>query len=124
MKNNIGFSVAIVDDEADFVKLLLMLLKKRGIPVSFVAYDGREAVEKYKGADIKPDVILMDHHMQTMNGIETMRIILSNNGNIKIIFLSADAHVRDEALKAGACIFLNKPASIGEIVNAIKSCNT
>lgn len=123
MQKNDGLSVAIVDDETDFVKLLTMLFNKRGISISFVAYDGGEAVEKYKAVERKPDVILMDHHMRTMDGIETLRCILSYDGNSKIIFISADAHIREEAIKAGACAFLSKPAGVNDIINAIKSCN-
>lgn len=122
MQNNSNPSVAIVDDEADFVKLLTMLLNRRSIPISFVAYDGVEAVEKYKDVERKPDVIIMDHHMQTMDGIETTKRILGCNGKSKIIFISADAHIRDEAINAGACAFLNKPVGINDIINAIKSC--
>jgi two-component system chemotaxis response regulator CheY len=124
MQNNSSPSVAIVDDETDFVKLLTMLFRRRGITISFVAYDGGEAFEKFKEAERKPDVIIMDHHMRTMDGIETTRRILSCNGNSKIIFISADVHIRDEALKAGACAFLSKPVGVNDIVDAIKSCNT
>jgi two-component system chemotaxis response regulator CheY len=122
-KNNSNPSVAIVDDETDFVKLLMMLFRRRDIPISFVAYDGREAVEKYKEVKEKPDVIIMDHHMRTMDGIETTRVILSYDQNSRIIFLSADSHIREEALKAGACAFLNKPAGVNDIIRAIRSCD-
>jgi CheY-like chemotaxis protein len=123
MQKNDSLSVAIVDDETDFVKLLTMLFNKRGIPISFVAYDGKEAFEKYKQAERKPAVIIMDHHMRTMDGIETTRRILDCDGNSKIIFISADAHIREEAIKAGACSFLSKPVGVNDIINAIKSCN-
>jgi len=115
-------SVAIVDDEEDFVRLLTRLFQKRGIPVSFVAYDGSEAVQKYREATCKPNIILMDHHMKDMDGLETTRHIMSDNKDAKVIFISADAHVREDALKAGACAFLSKPTGINEIVNAIKNC--
>jgi len=116
--------VAIVDDEEDFVRLLIRLFQKRGIPVSFVAHDGGEAVEKFNEADVKPDVILMDHHMITMDGIENTRRILSGNKNTRIIFLSADMQIREEALNAGACAFLSKPIGVNEIVKAINSCES
>ena len=92
--------------------------------MSFVAYDGSEAVRKYREAASKPKVILMDHHMKDMDGLETTRLIMCNNKDVKVIFISADAHVREDALKAGACAFLNKPAGINEIVGAIKSCDS
>jgi CheY-like chemotaxis protein len=123
MQKNYSLSVAIVDDETDLVKFLTMLLRKRGIPISFVAYDGNEAVEKFKYAEKKPNVILMDHHMRTLDGIEATKLILGFDADIKVIFLSADRHIRDKAIEAGACAFLNKPTGINEIVQAIKDCN-
>ena len=115
-------SVAIVDDEADFTRLMIMLLKKRGMGVSFVAHDGEEAVEMFKNSPDKPDVILMDHHMKVVDGIEATKRILDISKDTSVIFLSADCHVMDEAIKAGACAFLNKPAGINDIINAIKNC--
>ncbi len=97
-----------------------MLLNKRGIDVSFIAHDGSEAIERYKIAEKKPSVILMDHHMRGMNGIDTTKKILDIDRHTKIIFLSADMHVREEALKAGASAFLNKPVSINKIIETIK----
>ena len=55
-ENDNKFSVAIVDDEEDFVKLLVMLLNKRGMTVSFIAHDGSEAVERYRIAVKKSNV--------------------------------------------------------------------
>jgi len=117
--NNSSLSVAIVDDDEDFVKLLTMVFTKRGIPISFVAYDGLEAIDLYKKAVKKPDVILIDHHMRIVNGIDATKQILNGNGNTKFIFLSGDRQVKNEAIEAGATAFLNKPAGINEIVDAI-----
>jgi len=122
MQDKTVISVAIVDDEADFTRLLIMLLKKRGLDVSFVAHDGQEAVEMFKNAHKKPDVILMDHHMKMVDGLEATRQILNISKDTSVIFLSADNHIREDALKAGACSFLNKPAGINEIISAINHC--
>jgi len=37
----------------------------------------------------------------------------------RIIFLSADIAVKEEALKAGTFIFLKKPANLKDIIDAI-----
>jgi two-component system chemotaxis response regulator CheY len=117
-----AISVAIVDDEADFTRLVLMLLKKRGIDVAFVAHDGQEAIEMFKNAHKKPDVILMDHHMKMVDGVEATKRILDISKESRVIFLSADSHIKEDAMRAGACAFLNKPAGINEIINVIKNC--
>jgi FixJ family two-component response regulator len=92
---------------------------KRGIRVCFVAYDGGDAILKFIESTPKPHIILMDYRMPTMNGIETTIEILKIDPETRIIFLSADIDVKVEALKAGATIFLKKPASIKDIDNAI-----
>jgi two-component system chemotaxis response regulator CheY len=112
-------SIAIVDDEKDFVNLLEMLFSKRGIPISFIAYDGLDAIDQYNKAERKPDIILIDHHMRVVNGVDATKQILSNNGKTKFIFLSADRQVKNEALEAGAVEFLHKPTGINEIVDTI-----
>ncbi len=117
-RNNLP-SVAIVDDEEDFVKLLTILFNKRGIPISFTANDGLEAIEQYEKAEKKPDVILIDHYMRVVNGIDATKQMLGNKGHTKFVFLSADRHVKDEALEAGAVAFLHKPSGINEIVDTV-----
>ncbi len=112
-------TVAIVDDDEDFVKLLTMVFTTRGIPISFVAYDGSEAIDLYKKADKKPDVILIDHRMRIITGIDATKQILGIDGNTKFIFLSGDRQAKDEAMEAGASAFLPKPSGINEIVDTI-----
>ena len=122
MEDKTAMSVAIVDNEADFTRLLQMLLKKRGIDVSFIAHDGQEAIEMFKNAHKKPDVILMDHHMKMVDGVEATKRILEISKKPRVIFLSADSHIKEDAVRAGACVFLNKPTGINEIINVIKNC--
>lgn len=113
-------SVAIVDDEKDIMNVLKMVLTRHAIPIAFIANDGDDAVELFKKTNPKPDIILMDHRMLKMDGLEAMKQILSIAPYTKFIFLSADWHVENEALKAGANRFLKKPASITNILNAIE----
>jgi two-component system chemotaxis response regulator CheY len=63
----------------------------------------------------------MDNRLQSMHGIETTKEILKIEPKTKIIFLSADIKAEDDAMDAGAFTFLKKPASIYEIIKAIKS---
>ncbi len=86
-----------------------------------MANDGDEAIELFNKANPRPEIILMDHRMLKMDGIEAMKHILSIDAHIKIIFLSADTHVKDEALKAGAKLFIAKPASMNTILEAIEN---
>lgn len=111
--------IAIVEDEKDLVRVYTRLFQKRGIPVCFVAYDGGEAILKFIACTPKPHIVIMDYRLPTMNGIEVSRKILEIDPDTKIIFLSADVSVKEEALQAGACIFLAKPASIHDITKSV-----
>ncbi|MGA9140862.1 MAG: response regulator [Methanocella sp.] len=112
--------VAIVDDEVSLVKMYEKLFSRRGVHVCFVAHDGIEAVKKFKECAHKPYVILMDNRMPMMNGIEATKEILKIDSGAKIIFLSADVYMKDEAMRAGALIFLKKPAGLKDITDAVE----
>ncbi len=122
MENN--GSVAIVDDEAQLVRAYELLFKKRHIPMAFIAYTGREAVDKFKKADPRPGIVIIDHRLPDMSGLDVMREILSIEPRTKVVFISGDEGVRQESIAAGAKAFMKKPTSIREItetVNALRN---
>ncbi len=113
--------IAIVEDEKELVKVYEKIFLKRNIFICFVAYDGLEAVKKFIECTPKPHVVLMDYRLPIMNGVEATKEILKIDPYTKIVFLSADVSVRDEAMRSGACIFLKKPVSIKDILGAVES---
>lgn len=112
--------IAIVEDEKTLVRLYERAFAKHGITICFVAYDGLEAVKKYVECTPKPHVVIMDYRLPIMNGIEATREILKFDPDIRVIFLSADIGVKEDAMNAGAFIFLKKPASLNVIINSVK----
>jgi two-component system chemotaxis response regulator CheY len=113
--------IAIVEDEKDLVNVYERILQKRGIPICFIAYDGNEAILKFIASTPKPHIVIMDYRLPTLNGIEVTKKILEIDPETKIIFLSADVSVREEALQIGVFIYIAKPASLKEITDAIES---
>lgn len=97
----------------------------QGFKVLDSAENGKEAVNKFKAffknSGEIPDIILMDHRMPIKNGIEATKEILQLNASAKIIFISADPHIREEAIMVGAVNFLEKPFKIQDIITTIKS---
>jgi DNA-binding NarL/FixJ family response regulator len=86
------------------------------------AADGEQAVELARGA--RPDVLLMDVRMPTMDGIEATRRIAADPGTegVRVLILTTfdlDEHVY-AALSAGASGYLLKDATPEEIVHAIR----
>jgi two-component system chemotaxis response regulator CheY len=109
-------SVLIVDDELFIVELYRDILQLRGYRVVGTAFDGEEALRKYSQALEKPDVIIMDHRMPVMNGVEATKEIIKINPRQKVIFVSADVLVEQEARTAGAIEFLPKPFRMDDLI--------
>jgi two-component system chemotaxis response regulator CheY len=109
-----------VEDEKDLVKVYQRAFSRKGIEICFVAYDGLEAIKKYIECTPRPHSILMDYRLPIMNGIDTTKEILKFDPDARIVFLSADIAVKDEAMKAGAFAFLKKPASLKDIIDMVQ----
>lgn len=84
-----------------------------------IAEDGEEAVIMFKSFLIKPKVILMDHRMPEKTGLEASEEILYLDKKVKIIFVSADISIREEALSVGAFSFWVKPFTIDSLIHEI-----
>ncbi len=107
--------ILVVDDDHAILGLYRLILNEFGLEKIETATNGKAAVEKVKNCSDKPDVIIMDHRMPIMNGIDAMKHILNIEKNIEIIFISADVSVKEVALSIGAKIFLKKPFDINKL---------
>ncbi|HUV60997.1 MAG TPA: response regulator [Thermoplasmata archaeon] len=117
-------SVLIVDDELFIVELYRDILQLRGYKVMGTAFDGEEAIRRYSDSFEKPDVVIMDHRMPVMNGVEATREIMRLNPNQKVIFVSADVLVEKEAREAGATEFLPKPFRMDDLIERMQKVST
>lgn len=109
-------SVLIVDDELFIVELYRDILQLRGYRVVGTAFDGEEAIRRYTDSTEKPDIVIMDHRMPVMNGVEATKEIIRMNPMQKVIFVSADVLVEKEARDAGATEFLPKPFRMDDLI--------
>ncbi len=106
-----GAKVLVVDDNNMNCKLVRSLLKKTGIEVE-EANSGQECLAKTDS--VSYDVILMDHLMPGLDGIETFRRIRSGKGpnqNVPVIALTAnpDTDAKNLYISEGFSCFLKKP---------------
>ena len=113
-------SLLIVDDELSILELYNLLFTSIGFNIAGMAKNGKEAVEMYKSFSNKPDVIIMDHRMPIMNGIEASKEILRFDKNAKIIFASADSAVQQEAASIGVISFKGKPFNMDRLINNVQ----
>lgn len=111
--------IGIVEDEPEVAKLYQAILAARGFNISFIAEDGHEAIQAYNDCDPKPSIVIMDHRMPEMTGIDAMKILLSLNSGTKYVIVSADAGIRNEAIAGGATIFLEKPIQLKQLISCI-----
>jgi len=108
----------VVDDDMAIVNLLSLLLKDFGYEVD-PAYDGIEAIERFKSSLY--DVAIIDDIMPNMNGSEVCKFIKSHYPNTYIIGISGYSESLKKLKNGGADICLIKPFSIEQIETAIKN---
>jgi DNA-binding NarL/FixJ family response regulator len=81
------------------------------------AANGQECVAL--AASCRPDVVLLDIQMPTMDGLEATRRIKSQWPEIRVVILTMYAQYRSAALAAGADIFLLKGCTTQELQESI-----
>ncbi|TCO47711.1 DNA-binding NarL/FixJ family response regulator [Kribbella antiqua] len=116
--------VLIADDQALVRTGFRMILTARGIEVVGEAADGTEAIEAVRR--LRPDVVLMDIRMPTMDGLEATRRILAESPACRVLMLTTfdlDRYVY-AALAAGASGFLLKDVTPEYLAAAVRLVNT
>jgi DNA-binding NarL/FixJ family response regulator len=117
------FARILVVDDHDIVRAALVVLLDREHDLKVVgsATTGEEAVQAARR--LRPDLIIMDLALPTLNGIDATRLIRGEFPQMRVIALSASqkpGHVC-RALGAGASGYVLKNAAGEEIVLAVKS---
>ena len=99
------------------------ILQMKGQVVIGKAFNGKECLEKIliekDNPGIDPDYVIMDHRMPLKNGLDTTKELLEKMPGLKIIFVSADITIRENALASGAVGFIKKPFNIQSFFTAI-----
>ena len=114
--------VLIVDDHAGFRKGLTALLSTSAeVDLLGAAADGQAALEAC--GRLQPDVVLMDLHMPSLNGVEATRAITSMSPHIRVLVLTMFDNDDSllAALRAGAHGYLLKGAGRDDVLRAIRS---
>jgi DNA-binding NarL/FixJ family response regulator len=114
--------ILVVDDFEPWRHLVSLMLQNRSeLQVVGEASDGLEAVQK--AVDLKPDLILLDIGLPTLNGIDAARQIRKLVPESRIIFLSqADSSdVVQEALDLGASGYVVKANVKSELFPAVEA---
>jgi len=114
--------ILIIDDEASFTRMVKLNLEKTG--AFEVREENRAAYALTAAREFKPDVILLDVIMPTMDGGDVAAHI-RNDRNLKstpIIFLTATVSQREAGpagFNSGGALFLAKPVSLENLIHCL-----
>jgi len=113
--------ILIVDDFEPWRRFVSSALQKVDSQILLEVSDGLEAV--YKAEDLRPDLILLDIGLPTLNGIKAARRIRDLSPDSKILFLSEEnsPEVAEAALEAGGVGYLVKSDAGRELLPAVKA---
>ena len=106
MKNTVTdrpVRVVVVDDSSEVRDVVISMVHSQPeLQVVGEACDGEQAVRKIEA--LRPDVVLLDLGLPTLNGFEVTRIIRKTSPKSKIVFVSQESStdVVQEALSLGA----------------------
>lgn len=113
--------ILVVDDEPSVTELFSMMLEMEGYRVT-VVHD----VAGAKGSlEQEPaDLIILDIMMPEASGLEFCRYVRAKPGfsSIPIVMVSAKSQLEEvhEGLEAGADLYLLKPVSKQELIEAVQ----
>lgn len=107
------------DDEIDHLKAHIMFLEEKGYEITTVN-NGLDATEKVK--EIHFDLVFLDENMPGLSGIETLKIIKEEDGNIPVVMItkSEEDHIMEDAIGSKIADYLIKPVNPRQILSTIK----
>ena len=103
------FRCLVADDSAFARKNISQVLEKLGGSVVGEASNGLEALALY--GTLHPDLVLLDITMPQLDGVETLRQIIEQDKNARVIMVSSIGHKEMvwKAICLGAKSFVTKP---------------
>jgi CheY-like chemotaxis protein len=114
----------VADDDPELREALVEMLEALGFVVIGRAADGAEAVAIAQ--ELRPDVILMDLRMPSLDGIEATRQIKAILPCTQVVILTAysDPVLQGEADGAGAYCYLLKGCSTEIITSVVRGAGS
>jgi CheY-like chemotaxis protein len=110
--------ILIADDDDDLRAALRACIDQDALFCASEAADGNQALARAL-AD-PPDVLLLDHRMPGLTGVEVAHKLRANGTSTTIVFITAANHVRELARAAGVRWFLGKPFGSDELMELLR----
>jgi DNA-binding NarL/FixJ family response regulator len=120
-----AFTCFLIEDDADDQEIFINALLKINPAIKNIsACNGKDALDKLRVADVKPDIIFLDLNMPLMNGRDFLKAISGKEyyRQIPIIILStsSDSDTIAETIQLGAKEFITKPVSYADWEKILK----
>ncbi|MGB8989145.1 MAG: response regulator transcription factor [Candidatus Sulfotelmatobacter sp.] len=112
--------ILVVDDYEPFRRFVCSTLRKRPtLQIVGEAADGLEAVQNAE--ELKPDLILLDIGLPTLNGIEVARRISTVAPESKVIFVTQESSpdMMQATLNLGAWGYVLKAKAASDLLAAV-----
>ena len=115
MKNQSPLEILLIEDNQDHVHFIKRYLKASQFNITNIT-DGKKAIEYLESTEAKPDVILLDYHLPSLDGLDILRHFQYSETELAFIFLTVDDNIETaiEAMKAGALDFIPKSTKFYE----------
>lgn len=113
-------TIAVVDDAVDVRVLVKTRLRRSGrFEVVGEGADGAEAVSLAR--EHRPDLMLLDVSMPGVDGLEALPGVLEASPTTRVVLFSGfeEQGLADRALELGASAFIEKSASVEELVGRL-----
>jgi CheY-like chemotaxis protein len=120
-----GLQILIIDDQEVMRSIIKKLLVKANPAQIYEASDGVKALDMLRSGDVDPDVIICDLHMDNMNGIEFLRTLRADKGNLNsrkpVLILTGDKSEQAHEItrQVGASKVLTKPIGPDELIRQL-----
>lgn len=114
-------SVLVVEDDSALREALSASLQVSGYET--LTADSAEAALGYLNQEKLPDMLVTDIQMGGMSGIDLLKNVRQKNCKLPVILMTAYGDVSDavEAMRLGACDYLQKPFEAGTLTDLIES---
>ncbi len=126
MKEMRGKKILLVDDDADFVEAIKLILESKSYDV-ILAYDGKEGLKKVQIED--PNLIILDVMMPEMDGYQVCAKLKADPKyrQIPILLLTAvgesiptTSYTKEMGMRIEADDYIPKPVEPMEIVERVE----
>jgi DNA-binding NarL/FixJ family response regulator len=112
--------VFVIDDHSLFRDGITSLLEAAGFTIAGECGDGPTAIQQI--ASVQPDLVLLDIHMEGMNGLEVLKVLKATWPRMRVVMLTVSESEADllAAIRSGADGYLLKHLSKAEFFTMLE----